>query len=255
MLQSQEATLREKEHAEVQAVLLSMARSPLMGRLFSYLCQKYFEGLGSQLNEIRIAREVFGRTESFDRSQDAIARVEAHRLRKKLKLYYETEGRHHSVYIELPAGTYAPVFHHKDETTEVLDTATDSKAQSGLESESNIPVPAPPEPEAASLSSELVKSITGVRSAQTSSTRVKPSEQAPGTKHCVPLGDLRGHRLSCGASSIRGVAIANKDWSTTKRRCRIDLESGGDAGTRGGRFRAGSHAVRLRWAATHQPSR
>jgi hypothetical protein len=54
--------------------------------------------------------EVFGRTASFDRNQDAIARVEAHRLRKKLKQFYETEGKAHPIHIELPLGGYAPVF-------------------------------------------------------------------------------------------------------------------------------------------------
>jgi hypothetical protein len=83
-----------------------------MGKLFSYLCQKYFEGHADQLNEIRIAQDVFGRAATFDRSQDSIARVEAHRLRKKLRQFYEAEGRDHDVQVELPAGSYVPVFRH-----------------------------------------------------------------------------------------------------------------------------------------------
>src|ERR1700761_3277517 len=105
-----EIPLREREQAEVQAVLAAMTRSPLMARLFSYVCGKYFDGESEQLSEVKIAVEVFGRTASFDRNQDAIARVEAHRLRKKLRQFYESEGKKHPIHIELPPGSYVPVF-------------------------------------------------------------------------------------------------------------------------------------------------
>lgn len=83
-----------------------------MGRLFSYLCQKYFDGETDRLSEMGIAKDLFGRNETFDRSQDAIARVEAHRLRKKLRQYYETEGKDHPVRVVLPPGSYVPSFQH-----------------------------------------------------------------------------------------------------------------------------------------------
>lgn len=102
--------MREKEQAEVQAVLATLPRSPLMARLFSFICENYFAGRLDQLTEIKIAVEVFGRPETFDRNQDAIARVEAHRLRKKLKQYYESEGKYHELRIDLPPGSYVPVF-------------------------------------------------------------------------------------------------------------------------------------------------
>ncbi|HEX3681681.1 MAG TPA: malectin domain-containing carbohydrate-binding protein [Bryobacteraceae bacterium] len=116
--------LREREQAEVHAVLAALTRSPLMARLFSYVCGKYFDGESEQLSEIRIAVEVFGRSASFDRNQDAIARVEAHRLRKKLKQFYETEGKTHPIHIELPPGTYAPVFRHMPAAPPEVDPAS-----------------------------------------------------------------------------------------------------------------------------------
>jgi hypothetical protein len=105
-----ETTSRDEERAEVQAVRAALQRSPLVARLFSYVCEKYFAGEAGQLHEVKIAVDVFGRKEDFDRNQDAIARVEAHRLRKKLKQYYESEGKDHALHIELPPGSYAPVF-------------------------------------------------------------------------------------------------------------------------------------------------
>lgn len=134
--------MREKEQAEVQAVLAALPRSPLMSRLFSYICQKYFEGETSQLNELRIAREVFGRDEHFDRSQDSIARVEAHRLRKRLKQYYETEGSRHAVRIELPAGSYAPVFHHVPDASEAQPGGAELQKNSKQQDTVTPPPPA-----------------------------------------------------------------------------------------------------------------
>ena len=46
------------------------------------------------------------------RSKDSIVRVEAHRLRKRLRQYYEGEGEgaSHKVQIIVPAGQYIPQF-------------------------------------------------------------------------------------------------------------------------------------------------
>lgn len=102
----------ERERAEVATVLGSerFVRSPRLARLLSYLCSKYFEGEADQIKEYNIATEVLGRPAEFDPSQDAIARVEAHRLRKKLKEYYAAEGADHPIKIVLSPGTYVPVF-------------------------------------------------------------------------------------------------------------------------------------------------
>jgi len=98
--------------AELQTVLAStlFVRSPRLSRLLQYLCTKYLEGATEEVKEYQIGVEVLGRPPSFDPAEDAAARVEAHRLRKRLREYYETEGRTHSLRIELPLGHYAVVF-------------------------------------------------------------------------------------------------------------------------------------------------
>ena len=54
---------------------------------------------------------MFGRSEkNFDPTADAVVRVEAHRLRKKLRDIYEKDGRPQAMQISLPAGTYVPKF-------------------------------------------------------------------------------------------------------------------------------------------------
>src|SRR5205823_2435530 len=54
------------------------------------------------------AVDVFGRKESFDPRLDPIVRVEASRLRSKMKQYMETEGRHDPLVIMIPKGHYVP---------------------------------------------------------------------------------------------------------------------------------------------------
>lgn len=113
------ALLGEESRAEVEAVLKSAAfvRSPRLARLLKYLCAKYFAGESDQIKEYHIAVEVLERPESFDPAQDAIARVEVHRLRKRLREYYATEGTDHPLRIVIPNGQYAAAFisAHTDE--------------------------------------------------------------------------------------------------------------------------------------------
>jgi hypothetical protein len=88
-----------------------------METLLAYLCQKYFAGETDGIKEYNIGVEALGRKPSFDPSTDAIARVEVHRLRRKLRDYYETEGAGHNVRITIPVGSYAPVFMRSDGET------------------------------------------------------------------------------------------------------------------------------------------
>jgi hypothetical protein len=68
------------------------------------------EGSTEDVKEYQIGVDVLGRPPSFDPTEDAAARVEAHRLRKRLREYYETEGQTHSLRIEVPLGHYAITF-------------------------------------------------------------------------------------------------------------------------------------------------
>jgi hypothetical protein len=104
----------EAERAELECVAEALARSPRLSRLLRYMGEKLFSGEVDQLSEYNIATEVLGRSKTiFNSGEDAIARVETHRLRKRLAEFYESEGRNHPIQVTLPAGTYVPVFIHK----------------------------------------------------------------------------------------------------------------------------------------------
>lgn len=82
----------------------------MLSRFLSYICEKYFAGEKDQIKEYNVAVEALGRPPDFDHSQDSIVRVEAHRLRKRLKKYYEENGKGHELQIVIPPGRYVPEF-------------------------------------------------------------------------------------------------------------------------------------------------
>jgi len=127
----------EREKAEVECALGSavFVRSPRLARLLRYLCEKYFAGEADRIKEYNIAVDVLDRPASFDPSEDAIARVEVHRLRKKLREYYETEGSDHPLHIMIPAGRYAPVFLSAEAASDALATTGSEAVQRGPSAE------------------------------------------------------------------------------------------------------------------------
>src|SRR5437867_4174239 len=75
-----------------------------------YVTENTLQGHGDMLKERTIGIEVFGRSTSYEPSDDATVRVKAGEVRKRLGIYYSGEGAHNPVRIELPSGTYVPEF-------------------------------------------------------------------------------------------------------------------------------------------------
>jgi hypothetical protein len=111
----QTSTDFSRERQELERVLNSgiFHRAPNLAQLLTYVCFKYFEGTADQIKEYNIAIDALGRPTDFDQKRDSIVRVEAHRLRKRLREYYEAEGASHEVHIDIPSGQYAPQFQLK----------------------------------------------------------------------------------------------------------------------------------------------
>src|SRR5580698_9127941 len=75
-----------------------------------YAVENTLNGHTDLLKERTIGIEVFGRSTSYEPSDDATVRVKAGDVRKRLGLYYSEIGSHNPVRIDLPAGTYVPEF-------------------------------------------------------------------------------------------------------------------------------------------------
>jgi len=102
----------EEKLEQLEKVLHSrtLQGSSNLRSLLQYVTLKVIEDHDIQLKEYTIATDVFGRGNDFDARTDSVVRVQAKRLREKLKEYYETEGNSDRVLIELPKGHYNAVF-------------------------------------------------------------------------------------------------------------------------------------------------
>lgn len=81
-----------------------------MQRFLRFSVEHALSGSTEAAKEYLIGVEVFDRPADYDPRLDPIVRVEARRLRAKLKSYYKSPGRHDPVFIDFPKGAYAPVF-------------------------------------------------------------------------------------------------------------------------------------------------
>jgi TolB-like protein/Flp pilus assembly protein TadD len=79
-------------------------------RFLRYVVEETLAGRGDQIKEYSVGVSVFDRGDAFDPRADAVVRVEAIRLRKRLGDYYLNGGSTDPVSIELPKGSYVPVF-------------------------------------------------------------------------------------------------------------------------------------------------
>src|SRR5581483_6595188 len=116
------------ERAELERVVAALERSPRLAKLLNFVGQKYLDGQADEITEYNIATEVFGRAKTSFDSTDSVARTEIYRLRKKLKEYYDTEGRDHPIQILIPFRTYVPEFIRRDSVTAKQQSVIDELA-------------------------------------------------------------------------------------------------------------------------------
>src|SRR3984893_14934137 len=93
--------------------ILASPRCANWGRLQRFLrfsVEEALAGRAENLKEYALALEVFDKAASHDPGADPIVRVEARRLRARLKEYYDTEGLRDPIRIDIPKGAYIPTF-------------------------------------------------------------------------------------------------------------------------------------------------
>jgi adenylate cyclase len=133
-------------------------------RFLSHIVNRTIGGDLDSLKEFSIAMEVFERTSEYDPNIDAIVRVEARRLRAKLKEYYEGPGSNDLVLIGLRPGSYVPIFRWLDTQTRTQGQEFGPAVQ-GSASVAVLPfVNMSPEPEqdyfCDGISEEIINSLT-----------------------------------------------------------------------------------------------
>jgi len=89
-------------------------KSKRMQRFLRFIVEMTLEGRQSEIGEYSLGLEVYDRSDEFDPRLSSIVRVDAARLRSKLREYYETEGNIDVIHIEIPKGMYVPVVTNED---------------------------------------------------------------------------------------------------------------------------------------------
>lgn len=103
-------------------------QSKRQSRLLSYLVEATLAGSRQDLTQYAIGLNVFDRDPSFDPAVDSLIRVEAGRLRNKLREYYAGPGGRDALVFELPKGGYAIAVCRAIPTTAAPASAADDDA-------------------------------------------------------------------------------------------------------------------------------
>jgi hypothetical protein len=116
---------------QVQRIILSegFRRSARMERFLTLAVERTLLGHPEELKEYALGRDVFNRGEEYDPRADSIVRVEAQRLRRKLREYYDSWGKNDPVIVEFHAGSYVPTFRYGT-STEMQLTASKASPNS-----------------------------------------------------------------------------------------------------------------------------
>ena len=88
----------------------SFKASDRLRSFLSYVVSEALAGRADRIKAYTIATDVFHRGADFDPNSDPIVRIEAGRLRRALENYYLKDGANDPLIIDIPKGSYAPVF-------------------------------------------------------------------------------------------------------------------------------------------------
>ena len=86
------------------------ANSKRYPALLAYTVEQTLLGNAAELKERSIAVEVFARSPAYDANADPVVRITAGEVRKRLTQYYYDPAHRGELVIELPIGSYVPVF-------------------------------------------------------------------------------------------------------------------------------------------------
>jgi hypothetical protein len=101
------ATEETLKHLEAVLASPAFAPSKRCQQFLRYVVAETVEGRGHLIKERNIAHEVFGKGLSFEPNEDALVRVKAREVRKRLVEYYQS-APNNGIRIDLPLGGYMP---------------------------------------------------------------------------------------------------------------------------------------------------
>lgn len=97
----------------VERILLTVPfqKSANLHALLSYLAEHSIQSKAEALTERLIGIAVFAKPAGYSPAEDSAVRVHVRQLRLRLYEYFAQEGRHETLRVEIPKGSYALEFH------------------------------------------------------------------------------------------------------------------------------------------------
>ena len=94
-----------------------ISNAPVLSKFLRFVTEKKLLGQEDEIKEYTIGVKGLGKPSDFNPQLDAYVRIHAGRLRQVMSRYYMGPGRNDELIIDIPKGTYIPVFHlHSSET-------------------------------------------------------------------------------------------------------------------------------------------
>jgi len=96
----------------VQRIVSStpLQKSTRLRDLLQYVTEQTIHGHAHELSEQHIGNALFHKPSDYSPLEDSSVRVHARQLRLKLHEYFNEEGRNEPLILDIPKGSYAPVF-------------------------------------------------------------------------------------------------------------------------------------------------
>jgi TolB-like protein len=114
---------------QLDRILTSPAfkNSRVLSEFLKFIINETLAGRGTEIKEYTIGLQVLDRNKDFNPQLDSIVRIHAGRLRRTLNEYYYEKGINDPIRIEIPKGSYHPIFLPAVSLTDSKNTQTVTK--------------------------------------------------------------------------------------------------------------------------------
>src|SRR5215472_6236015 len=120
------------------------SQAPKKRKFVQLICDYHLAGRAKEINEHLIGLEVYERNDRYSPAEDPVVRVAAHDVRKRLEQYYLHEGKNDEIRLEIPIGSYEPVFKLVSETpAESAPSPAGATARLATQDRNSIALPLP----------------------------------------------------------------------------------------------------------------
>jgi hypothetical protein len=121
-----------RNHVQQIAASADFKNSGRSREFLVVIVEKALAGRFDELKERVLGVELFDRATAYDTAEDAIVRVTACDVRRRLGRYYSASGKDSELHLSIPAGSYIPEFHWVETTSPRADAAPAAPVQDDL---------------------------------------------------------------------------------------------------------------------------